>query len=171
MNFQRSTRLTFDRPGRGRVYDSILETIGNTPLVRIGRLAHEMECQAEVLAKLEYFSPAASVKDRIAVAMLEAMDAGCVPIVYDMKSGIPEVVRSGKNGLIVPHGDVAAVVEGGDSDIEQMKKSLKAGEANLTGNFNASKLDSDGLVAAVRATLPKQQGLTGGGNGDQASRT
>ena len=75
MNFQRCTRLTFDRPGRGRVYDSILETIGNTPLVRIGRLAHEMECQAEVLAKLEYFSPAASVKDRIAVAMLEAMEA------------------------------------------------------------------------------------------------
>jgi cysteine synthase A len=75
MNFQRTPRLTFDKPGRGRVYDSILETIGNTPLVRIGRLAHEQECQAEVLAKLEYFSPAASVKDRIAVAMLEAMEA------------------------------------------------------------------------------------------------
>ena len=75
MNFQRSTRLTFDKPGRGRVYESILETIGNTPLVRIGRLANELECQAEVLAKLEYFSPVASVKDRIAVAMLEAMEA------------------------------------------------------------------------------------------------
>jgi glycosyltransferase involved in cell wall biosynthesis len=45
------------------------------------------------------------------VSMLEAMEAGCVPIVYDMKSGIPEVVRSGENGLIVPNGDIAAVVD------------------------------------------------------------
>jgi cysteine synthase A len=75
MNYQRRPRLTFDKPGRGRVYGSILETIGNTPLVRMERLANEMDCQAEVLAKLEYFSPLASVKDRIAVAMLEAMEA------------------------------------------------------------------------------------------------
>jgi cysteine synthase len=75
MNLQRKPRLTFDKPGRGRVYDCTLETIGNTPLVRIGRLANEHECQAEILAKLEYFSPVASVKDRIAVSMLEAMEA------------------------------------------------------------------------------------------------
>jgi cysteine synthase A len=66
--------LVLDKPGRGRVYGSILETIGNTPLVRIGRLANEHRCQAEVLAKLEFFNPAASVKDRIAVSMLEAME-------------------------------------------------------------------------------------------------
>jgi cysteine synthase A len=75
MTIQQSTRLTFDKPGRGRVYGSILETIGNTPLVRIGRLAHEAGCQAEVLAKLEFFNPISSIKDRIAVAMLEAMEA------------------------------------------------------------------------------------------------
>ena len=75
MNDQPTTRLTFDKPGRGRVYGSILETIGNTPLVRIGRLAKEAECQAEVLAKLEFFNPVSSVKDRIAVSMLEAMEA------------------------------------------------------------------------------------------------
>lgn len=75
MNDQSSARLIFDRPGRGRVYASILETIGNTPLVRIGRLANELDCQAEVLAKLEFFNPLANVKDRIAVAMLEAMEA------------------------------------------------------------------------------------------------
>jgi cysteine synthase A len=67
--------ISFDKPGRGRVYDSILETIGNTPLVRIGRLAEEVGCQAEVLAKLEFFNPLASVKDRIALAMLEAMES------------------------------------------------------------------------------------------------
>lgn len=75
MNVQDAARLSFDKPGRGRVYNSILETIGNTPLVRIGKLAQDYGCQAEVLAKLEFFNPIASVKDRIAVAMLEAMEA------------------------------------------------------------------------------------------------
>ncbi len=75
MNDHHATQLIFDKPGRGRVYGSILETIGNTPLVRIGRLAHEVGCQAEVLAKLEFFNPVASVKDRIGVAMIEALEA------------------------------------------------------------------------------------------------
>jgi cysteine synthase A len=75
MNVQHIARVVLDKPGRGRVYGNILETIGNTPLVRIGRLAHEAGCQAEVLAKLEFFNPLASVKDRIALSMLEAMEA------------------------------------------------------------------------------------------------
>ncbi|MGI9437897.1 MAG: cysteine synthase A [Geminicoccaceae bacterium] len=74
MDIQEAARLTFDKPGRGRVYGSILETIGNTPLVRIEKFAAEMDCQAEVLVKLEFFNPIGSVKDRIAVAMLEAME-------------------------------------------------------------------------------------------------
>ena len=69
------TRVKLDKPGRGRVYNSILETIGNTPLVRLGRLAEQAGCQAEVLVKMESFNPVFSVKDRIAVAMLEAMEA------------------------------------------------------------------------------------------------
>jgi cysteine synthase A len=75
MKDQRIPRVVLDKPGRGRVYGSILETIGNTPMVRIGRLAQEAGCQAEVLVKLEFFNPLASVKDRIAVSMLEAMEA------------------------------------------------------------------------------------------------
>jgi cysteine synthase A len=75
MNYQATTPLVLDKPGRGRVYASIAETIGNTPLVRIGRLAYESGCKAEVLAKLEFFNPIASVKDRIAVSMIEAMEA------------------------------------------------------------------------------------------------
>jgi cysteine synthase A len=68
------TKLAFDKPGRGRVYGSIIETIGNTPMVRIGALAEEAGCQAEVLAKLEFFNPLASVKDRIAISMIDAME-------------------------------------------------------------------------------------------------
>lgn len=75
MNIVTAKRVIQDKPGRGRVYNSILETIGNTPLVRINRLAEEAGCVAEVLAKLEFFNPLSSVKDRIALSMLEAMEA------------------------------------------------------------------------------------------------
>ena len=64
-----------DTPGRGRIYTSITETIGNTPLVELQRIAAEQGCRARVLAKLEFFNPIASVKDRIGVAMIEALEA------------------------------------------------------------------------------------------------
>lgn len=60
--------------GRGRVYDSIIDTIGNTPLVRLSRLSGDAGVGAHILAKLEFFNPLASVKDRIGVAMIEAME-------------------------------------------------------------------------------------------------
>jgi cysteine synthase A len=63
------------KPGRGRVYDSITETIGDTPLVRLRRLTVEAGVKADVLLKLEFFNPISSVKDRIGVAMVEALEA------------------------------------------------------------------------------------------------
>ena len=62
-------------PGRGRVYSSITETIGDTPIVRLDKFAKEKGMVANLLAKLEFFNPIASVKDRIGVAMIEAMEA------------------------------------------------------------------------------------------------
>jgi cysteine synthase A len=62
-------------PGRGRVYDSITQTIGDTPLVRMPRMAREAGAKADILLKLEFFNPLASVKDRIGVAMIEALEA------------------------------------------------------------------------------------------------
>ena len=61
--------------GRGKVYDSIVDTIGDTPLVGLPRLSAEYRPKARVLAKLEFFNPIASVKDRIGVAMIEALEA------------------------------------------------------------------------------------------------
>lgn len=55
-----------------KIHDSILSLIGNTPLVRIGRLNAG---SAEVLAKVEYFNPGGSVKDRIGLAMIEDAEA------------------------------------------------------------------------------------------------
>ncbi len=62
-------------PGRGRIYGSIAETIGDTPLVRLRRLTQMQGIKAEVLAKLEFFNPISSVKDRIGVSMIDAMEA------------------------------------------------------------------------------------------------
>ena len=59
---------------RGRVYDSIVETIGATPLVRLSRLATKHDVKAEILAKCEFFNPLSSVKDRIGAAMIEAAE-------------------------------------------------------------------------------------------------
>ncbi len=56
---------------RGHIYGSILETIGATPLVRTSRFMEEYGLQADILAKLEFFNPLASVKDRIGFAMIE----------------------------------------------------------------------------------------------------
>jgi len=61
--------------GRGRIYNSILDTIGNTPLVRIDKFAKENGVEANLLVKLEFFNPLASVKDRIGLALIEALEA------------------------------------------------------------------------------------------------
>jgi len=77
------------KPGRGKVYDSITHTIGDTPLVRMNRMPAEAGAVADILLKLEFFNPLSSVKDRIGVNMIEAME----------KQGI---ITPGKTTLIEP---------------------------------------------------------------------
>jgi cysteine synthase A len=60
---------------RGRIYNNITETIGSTPLVRLSRLTSLLGLEAEICGKLEFFNPVASVKDRIGVAMIDALEA------------------------------------------------------------------------------------------------
>lgn len=62
------------RSGRGQIFDSVLDLIGDTPLVRLPRLTAALKPKAELLAKLEFFNPLASVKDRIGVAMIEYLE-------------------------------------------------------------------------------------------------
>jgi cysteine synthase A len=59
---------------RGRIYDNLLQTIGATPLVRLSRLAKAENVKAEILAKLEFFNPLGSVKDRLGIAMIEYLE-------------------------------------------------------------------------------------------------
>lgn len=67
--------IKLDAPGRGRIYDSMLETIGNTPLIRLHRIAKEAGCVADVVVKAEFFNPLSSVKDRIGLSLIEAAEA------------------------------------------------------------------------------------------------
>ncbi len=64
-----------DAIGRGRIYDSILDTIGNTPLVRLKKLAADAGCVAQITAKCEFFNPLSSVKDRIGLSMIRDAEA------------------------------------------------------------------------------------------------
>ena len=77
------------KPGRGRIYNSITETIGDTPLVRMHRMPKEAGAKADILLKLEFFNPLSSVKDRIGVGMIEALE----------KQGI---ITPGKTTLVEP---------------------------------------------------------------------
>jgi cysteine synthase A len=59
---------------RGKIYESFIDTIGATPLVRLPRFCKHHGIKADVVAKLEFFNPLASVKDRIGAAMIEAAE-------------------------------------------------------------------------------------------------
>ena len=61
--------------GHARIFGDITETIGNTPVVRLNRIAAEAGAKAEVLVKLEFFNPLASVKDRIGVSLIDSLEA------------------------------------------------------------------------------------------------
>ena len=66
--------MTDRKPGRGRIFNSITETMGDTPLVRLNRINKEAGVKADILLKLEFFNPMSSVKDRIGVSMIESLE-------------------------------------------------------------------------------------------------
>jgi cysteine synthase A len=81
---------------RGKIYGSILETIGATPLVRVPKFTEKYKLEAEILAKLEFFNPMSSVKDRIGFAMIEEAErAGKI------KPGVTTLIEptSGNTGI------------------------------------------------------------------------
>lgn len=81
------------RKTRPKIANSILETIGNTPLVRLTKLGKDLPC--DILLKLEYFNPLSSVKDRIGAAMIEAAENS-----GDLKPGMTIVEpTSGNTGI------------------------------------------------------------------------
>jgi len=69
-----ASRAKSTRAGRGRVFTSVTETVGDTPMVALNRMPQHYGVKANIVAKLEFFNPAASVKDRIGVAMIDALE-------------------------------------------------------------------------------------------------
>jgi len=67
--------VTTRTKGRGRTYASITETVGDTPMVRLNKIAKEAGAVGTIYAKLEFFNPLASVKDRLALGMIEDAEA------------------------------------------------------------------------------------------------
>ena len=93
----RATETQF-APGRGRIYNSILDTIGDTPIVRLDKLAKEKGVKANLLAKLEFFNPIASVKDRIGVAMIDALEkAGKLSPARPSSSSRPRAIPASRS--------------------------------------------------------------------------
>ena len=70
-----ASKLSAIAAPRGRVFDSILDTVGATPLVRLPRLSEKYGVKADLVGKCEFFNPLGSVKDRIGLAMVEALEA------------------------------------------------------------------------------------------------
>src|ERR1700727_1319850 len=81
--------MSKEKPGRGRIYNAITETIGDTPLVRMLRMPKEAGVRADNMLKHEFFNPLSSVKERIGVSMVEALE----------KQGI---ITPGKSTLVEP---------------------------------------------------------------------
>ena len=65
------TASNYQTQGRGKLYDTIIDTVGDTPCVKLNKIAQDAGCVANIYAKLEFFNPLSSVKDRLALSMIE----------------------------------------------------------------------------------------------------
>lgn len=136
--------MTNSKPGRGKIYNSITETIGNTPLVRLPVVAGYLS--ADMLYKLEFFNPGASVKDRIGLAMIEDLEAK-----GKLKSGgVIVEPTSGNTGI----GLALAAASKGYASIFTMPESMSEERRKLMRLLGARIVltpASEGMIGAIEA--------------------
>ncbi len=119
-----------------KVYDSILDLVGKTPLVELKRIEEKEELQAKLIAKVESFNPAGSVKDRIAKAMIEDAEAKGL-----LKEGSVIIEpTSGNTGI----GLAAAATVKGYRMILTMPETMSVERRNIVKAYGAEGVLTDG---------------------------
>jgi cysteine synthase A len=128
---------------RGRIYDSIVDTIGATPLVRLPKLAALHGVRADLVAKLEFFNPLASVKDRIGMAMIDAAE---------------------REGRITPGKTVLVEPTSGNTGIALAFVAASRGYRLILTMPDSMSVERRKMLALLGAELvltPKEQGMKG----------
>ena len=119
-----------------KVYDSILDLVGKTPLVELKRIEEKEGLQAKLIAKVESFNPAGSVKDRIAKAMIEDAEAKGL-----LKEGSVIIEpTSGNTGI----GLAAAATVKGYRMILSMPETMSVERRNIVKAYGAEVVLTDG---------------------------
>lgn len=113
------------------IYDSILETIGNTPMVKLNKLKKELNLKGNIYAKIESFNPGGSVKDRAALKMIKALEQSNI---IDRNTTLIEVT-SGNTGvglaMVCAYLGYNLLVVMPENMSEERKKLMKAYGARL----------------------------------------
>ena len=141
-----------------KVNRNILETIGNTPLVELSNIERELKLETKILAKLEYFNPAGSVKDRAALSMIEDaerrgilkegsviieptsgnMGIGLAAIAavkgYRMILTMPETMSSERRNILKAYGAEVVLTEGMKGMLGAIKKAEELAR-EIPGSF------------------------------------
>ncbi len=143
----------FTTEGRGRVYENIVDTVGNTPMVKLNRIAKEADAKGTVYAKLEFFNPLGSVKDRLALSMVEQAEAQGV-----LKKGSVVVEpTSGNTGI-----SLAGVCAGkGYEVILTMPESMSLERRNMLKILGA-KLELTPAAKGMRGAIEKAEEIVAG---------
>ena len=141
---------------QGRIFDDITQTIGNTPLVRLSRLSAKQQTKAQILAKVEYFNPAGSIKDRPALAMINAL---MLSETFNEKTQIIEAT-SGNNGvacawICAMKGIPLTIVIPEHMSIERQKLIKHYGANVIT---TAKELGTKGAIDKAKALVASTEG-------------
>ncbi|MDB9312859.1 cysteine synthase A [Spirulina sp. CS-785/01] len=135
-----------------KIYNNITEVIGNTPIVQLKRLALADKCEAEVYLKLESFNPAKSVKDRIAISMIEEAEAS--GLIQPQQSTIIEAT-SGNTGIglamVCAAKGYALILTMPDNMSQERRQLLKAYGAKVM--TTPAELDMGGAIARANELL------------------